>query len=165
MREKPFYFPLFVSLEGKRVVIVGGGQVARRRVEALRPFGPEITVISPQLLGEPEGICWHRRPYQAGDLAGAFLAVAATNDRAVNQQVGQEARALGIPVSVADRQEECTFYFPALCMGEGVIAGVVSRGEDHRQTAKTARSIRAFLEEEDETTHREPGQCSGHPTE
>ena len=80
-------------------------------------------------------------------LAGAALAVAATDDRAVNRAVGEEAKVQGIPVSVADCPEECTFFFPALCTGHGVIAGVSGDGGDHRNTAEAARRIRQTLEE------------------
>ena len=79
-------------------------------------------------------------------LAGAALAVAATDDRAVHRAVGEEARALGIPVSVADCPEECTFFFPAVCTGENLVAGVIGRGDDHARTARAARAIRSALE-------------------
>ena len=147
MVENPYHFPMFVSLTGKKLVVVGGGTIARRRIDSLLPFGGELTVIAPELQGSAEGFCWLARPYEKGDLEGAFLAVAATNDRAVNRQVGEDARALGIPVSVADRKEECTFFFPALCQGDGVLAGVVSRGSDHHLTARAAKAIRRALEE------------------
>lgn len=147
-KEPPFRFPVFTDLRGKKVVIVGGGAVARRRIDTLRPFGPELVVIAPELEGDSRGLEWHRRPYRPGDLKDAVLVVAASGSREVNRQVGQEARQLGIPVSVADRREECTFFFPAICQGETVLAGVVSRGEDHRATAAAAKRIRSLLEEE-----------------
>ena len=75
------------------------------------------------------------------------MAVAATNDREVNHQVGLEARQSGIFVSVADRKEESTFFFPAICKGNGLVAGVVSRGAEHKKTAAAAREIRKILEE------------------
>ena len=85
-----------------------------------------------------------------GDLAGAFLAVAATDDREVNRSVGEEARKLGIPVSVADRREECTFFFPAVCEHRGVTVGLVSHsGGDHRRAAEAASAVRKALEELD----------------
>lgn len=144
---EPYHFPLFLDLRGKKLVVVGGGTIARRRIDSLLPFGGELIVIAPELNGESEGFTWLRRPYVSGDLNGAFLAVAATDDRKVNHQVGEDAKHLGIPVSVADRREECTFFFPALCEGGGVIAGVVSRGDSHHQTARAAKAIRKTLEE------------------
>lgn len=146
-QQTPYHFPLFVDLQSKKLVVVGGGTIARRRIESLLPFGGDLVVISPSLKGDEDGFAWLARPYKPGDLNGAFLAVAATNDREVNRQVGEEARALGIPVSVCDRKEECTFFFPALCEGNGLIAGVVSRGADHHLTARAAKAIRQTLEE------------------
>lgn len=146
-QETPFRFPVFTDLRGKKVVIVGGGAIARRRIETLLPFGAEIVVIAPELLGSAKNITWMQRGYQQGDLEGAALAIAATDSREVNRQVGQDARALNIPVSVADSREECTFYFPAICAGSRTLAGVISRGSDHHATAEAAKYIRTVLEE------------------
>ena len=144
--ERPFRFPLFVDLAGRRAVIIGGGAVACRRAEVLKGFGAEVTLIAPRCKRQVEGIDWQQRPYAPGDVAGAAIAVAATDDRAVNRAVGEEARALGVPVSVADCQEECTFFFPAVCTGENLVAGVTGRGTDHALTARAAKAIRATLE-------------------
>lgn len=141
------HFPLFVDLSGKRVVLVGGGTIASRRIATLRLFGCCIEVISPKLQCSAEGLTWKCREYRSGDLDGAFLAIAATDCRAVNHQVGVDAGVLGIPVSVADCEEECTFYFPAICTGDNLVAGVVSGGKDHHRTARAAKSIRRALEE------------------
>ena len=145
--ERPPRFPLFLDLSGKTVVLVGGGTIAARRIGTLRLFDCRIVVIAPSLKAKAEGVTWIRRPYEPGDLEGAFLAIAATDDRQVNRQVGEEARRLGIPVSVADCEAECSFYFPAVCTGEDLIAGVVSSGKDHHKTARAAREIRKVLEE------------------
>ena len=142
------HFPLFVDLAGRPCVIVGGGAIAERRAAVLTRFGAAVTVIAPTWAGTVPGVDWQARPYAPGDLEGAFLAVAATDDRAVNRQVGEEARALGIPVTVADCRAECTFYFPAVCEGGGVTAGLISRhGADHRRAARAARAVRQALEE------------------
>ena len=83
----------------------------------------------------------------SGPSGEALLAIAATDDRAVNRQVGVDARRAGIPVSVADCEAECTFYFPAICTGQDLVAGVVSTGKDHHKTAQAARAVRKTLEE------------------
>lgn len=139
-------FPLFVDLTGRRAVVVGGGGVGLRRAEALREFGAEVTVVSPGLARDVECIRHVDRAYLAGDLKGAFLAVAATDDRAVNEAVGREARALGVLFNRADAPEDCDFFFPAICEGCGIVAGVVGDGSDHRRTAETAKEIRKILE-------------------
>ncbi len=143
--QTPFRFPMFVDLSGKTVVIVGGGTIAARRIATLRLFGCRVRVIAPELKIDLGDFDWEPRPYRTGDLRGATLAIAATDSREVNRQVGLDAGALGIPVSVADCQEECTFFFPAICTGGEVIAGVVSQGKNHHATARAARALRRTL--------------------
>lgn len=149
LAQKGMRFPLFVDLKDKKVVLIGGGTIASRRIGTLRLFGCRIVVVSPELRCSDEGITWLQRAYTPGDLEGAAIAVAATNDRSVNHAVWEEAAAKNIPVSVADREEECSFYFPAICTGENLVAGVVSTGKDHHRTARAAREIRNVLEELD----------------
>ena len=140
-------FPLFIDLTGKKVVLIGGGTIASRRIATLRLFGCDITVVAPELKCSAQGLTYLPRTYVTGDLRGAALAVAATDNREVNHAVWQEAQALGIPISVADCEAECGFYFPAICTGENLVAGVVSTGKDHHRTARAAREIRKVLEE------------------
>lgn len=140
-------FPLFIDLTGKPVVIVGGGPIGLRRAGVLLRFGAAVTVVSPTLDHPLEGIVHLSRPYRAGDLKGAFLAIAATADRAVNDAAEAEARSLGIPFNRSDDQCRCDFFFPAVCEGGGLVAGVVGDGSDHRKTAEAARRIRKTLEE------------------
>ena len=140
-------FPLFIDLRGKKCVVVGGGTVANRRAGVLRSFGADVTVVAPTWKGDEDAVEWIPRLYQTGDLEGAALAVSATDDREINRQVGEDARAMGIPVSVSDRMEECTFFFPAVCMGDGLTAGVVSDGAGHKRTAEAAKAIRRTLED------------------
>lgn len=138
-------FPLFVSLAGKKCVVFGAGKIAARRVEVLRHFGAAVTVVAPD---SPAGIVVDQvRGYEKSDLSGAFLAVAATNDREVNHRIAADCAASHIPCSVADCAAESTFFFPAICEGGGLMAGVVSDGTAHGKTAAAAKRIRAVLEE------------------
>ncbi|WP_409969953.1 NAD(P)-dependent oxidoreductase [Bengtsoniella intestinalis] len=141
-------FPLFIDLWEKPVVVVGGGAIACRRIDTLLKFGANITVIAPHWEHKMIGVTWLARPYELGDLDGAILAVAATDNRSVNAEVGKEAKILNIPVSVADNASACSFYFPAVCMDDTVVAGLVScDGAHHSHTAKAAKAIRKTLEE------------------
>lgn len=152
-------FPLFVSLEGRRAVVIGGGTVGLRRAKVLRDFGADVAVISPRLAEETPGIHHIPRPYCPGDLAGAYLALAAADDPAVNAAAGEEARSLGVLFNRSDCPAECDFFFPAICEGGGMTAGLVGDGNDHKKTARTAREIRAVLGQkghEMEITTRHP---------
>ena len=104
-----------------------------------------MTVISPRLAGPLAGAAHLPRAYRDGDLAGAFLAVAATDDGAVNAAVGREARREGVLFNRSDCPADCDFFFPAICEGAGLVAGVVGDGTDHRRTAQAAKRIREVL--------------------
>lgn len=145
-------FPLFMDLSGRKAVVIGGGTVGLRRAEVLRRFGAEVTVVSPSLLRPVDGIRHIARRYQPGDLAGAFLAIAAANDPAVNEAAGREARQLGILFNRSDCRSGCDFFFPAICEGEGLVAGVAGDGSNHARTVRVAGEIRKILEKDEHMT-------------
>lgn len=134
-------FPLWVDLQGKQVVVVGGGVVARRRIDTLCRCGAEVTVICPEPPGIP-GIHHLPRKYKAGDLAEAFLAVAATDDTGVNAAIVEEAYARGIPVSTADSRDAGSFHFPSLVNEGEVAVSVSSGGLDPKLTRKLGDRFR-----------------------
>lgn len=140
-------FPLFVDITGRPVTVVGGGTVGCRRAAVLRAFGAKVTILSPAVDNVPPGVVYEARPYRPGDLAGAFLAVAATNDRVVNHAVWREAGERNIPVNVCDCPEECEFYFPAVYLGNDLAVGIAGNGSNHKKTARAAAAVRRVLEE------------------
>ena len=127
------YYPAFLNLQDRLCVVIGGGLVAEGKVQGLLDAEARITVISPELtpnlsVWRDEGRLLHvKRSYQFGDLAGAFLAISATDDRAANQHVWQEATARCIPVNVVDDPTHCTFIAPSI-MRRGDLAIAVSTG-------------------------------------
>lgn len=145
-------FPLFVDLAGKKALVIGGGTVGLRRAEVLARFGAEVTVVSPTLSREVERIRHIPRKYTLGDLEGAFLAVAAADDPQVNEAAGREARQLGVLFNRSDAPADCDFFFPAVCEGDGMVAGLVGDGTDHGKTARTAKKIRKILENAEHET-------------
>ncbi len=142
-------FPLFISLIGQPCLVVGGGAIATRRIQALQNFGALVRVVAPSYPATAPGVHYLKRPYQPGDTQGMRLVVAATNSREVNRAVGLACKEAGIPVSVADSPEESSFFFPALCQSKNLTAGVVSTGKKHHLTAQAAAAIRLILEEID----------------
>ena len=138
-------FPLFVDLTGKKALVIGGGTVGLRRAEVLARFGAEVTVVSPALSREAERIRHIPRKYAPGDLEGAFLAVAASDDPQVNEAAGREARQLGVLFNRSDAPADCDFFFPAICESGALVAGLVGDGGDHAAVAAAARRVRAAL--------------------
>ena len=148
--EKP-YFPMFVDLNGKKVLTAGGGRIALRRVRTLLRFGARIHVTAPDLceeLAELEDqgrITADRREYRMGDAEGYDLVLAATNSRAVNRMIWEECRGRGVTVNVADDKSLCDFYFPSVVMTDDVVIGINSGGTDPGKVKETRREIERII--------------------
>ena len=129
----PPYYPVFLDLTGKKCVVFGGGPVAESKISKLQDAGARVTVISPELtLGIRAAVQrgqleWHSREYQAGDLAGSYLGIAATDVRAVNQCIFNEAEELGILLNVVDHPSQCTFIAPSV-INRGPVTVAISTG-------------------------------------
>jgi siroheme synthase-like protein len=114
------FYPVFLDLRDRPCVVIGGGGVAELKVIGLLDAGARVTVISPAATGRLEDLASRgaiqvaRRPYRPGDLTGAFLAVAATDDRPVTHAVWQEAEARGVLINAVDDLPHCTFIAPAV---------------------------------------------------
>ncbi len=140
----PRYYPLFLSIAGRTAVVVGGGAVAARRVRLLIECGAEARVISPSFSAEFDplkgcpGLTFIRRPYRADDLQDAILALASTDDAAVNQSVAQDARLRGVLVNVADEPTLCDFVVPSL-VRRGDLTVAISTGGASPALAKRLR--------------------------
>ena len=124
------------DLAGAPVVVVGGGRVAERKLKTLVNAGAVIRLVSPdatpalQRLAQSGAILWLPRGYVAGDLTGARLAVAATDQREVNAQVAREAAAADILCNVADRPEEGNIHLPAVLRIDGLVIAVSTEAGD-----------------------------------
>lgn len=144
------YYPVFLNISGRKCVVVGGGQVALRKVKALLEHGASVKVISPDLcpelteLAESGRIRILHRHYQLGDLQKALIAIAATNNSDINQQVIKEARGKAVLVNVVDDPENSDFIVPSY-VRRGVVTIAVSTAG---KSPALARKIRTRLEKE-----------------
>ncbi len=144
------YFPVFLDLQDKSCVVVGGGRVAERKVKTLLKAGARVKVISPKLTGplarleSEERIVQYPRLFRRKDLRGAFLTIAATDDRAVNQKVFQEATENRIPVNVVDDPAHSSFIVPSLVKKKDLVVAISTSG----RSPALARLLRQKLEKE-----------------
>ena len=142
------FYPVFLNLTGRRCVIIGGGQVAEGKVSKLLDSGAKILVISPDATqgirdyADSGQIEYSLRKYQEGDLNGAFLVVAATNDRVVNQEIFEEAEKSGILLNAVDDMPRCSFIAPSI-VEKGPITVAISTGG---ASPALARKLREKLE-------------------
>lgn len=143
------YYPLYVDLEGKRCVVIGGGDVAERKVGSLLECDANVEVISPELtpgltkLAQEGMLEIVSREYQPGDLKDAALAIVATDNTAVNMAVHREATENQIPVNVVDVPELCSFIVPSTIRRGDLIISISTSGS----CPALAKDIRKRLEQ------------------
>jgi putative heme d1 biosynthesis radical SAM protein NirJ2 len=146
--ERPL-FPAFIALHAKLCVVVGGGEVAARKIRSLLGAGARVLVIAPELCAEMEAllrapdVTYRRREYAAGDLEGSALVFAATDDPDVNAAVYRDAVERGILVNVVDDSAHCSFVVPSQVTRGGVCIAISTQG----QSPALARHLRARVEE------------------
>ena len=142
------YYPVFLDIKNKRCVVVGGGTVALRKVEMLLDHEAKVTVISPQLCEELEKLGNKveiaRREYQSGDIEGAFVIVAATDDPGTNEQIARDAEESGILINVVDVPALSNFIVPSY-LKRGDLTIAISTGG---KSPAMARKLRTELETE-----------------
>jgi precorrin-2 dehydrogenase / sirohydrochlorin ferrochelatase len=138
------YYPIYIDIEDRDVVIIGGGNVCARKAETMMKYGANVTIVSPELTDEIEE--WaregklelKRKRYQEGDLDGAVLVIASTDDQTVNEQVAADCRRRKIPVNVVDVTPLCEFIVPAI-IESGSIQIAVSTGGKSPAIARTLK--------------------------
>lgn len=137
--------PANLDIAGRRVLVIGGGRVASRKIKTLRDCGALVTVVSPAFcsgVARMKGITRVRRGYRKSDLRGAVLVVSAAGPPAVNRRASRQAAAVGVLINVVDQPELCTFTLPAV-LSRGDLVITISTGGGSPALAKRIRDILA----------------------
>ncbi|HEY2092599.1 MAG TPA: bifunctional precorrin-2 dehydrogenase/sirohydrochlorin ferrochelatase [Thermoanaerobaculia bacterium] len=129
------YYPIFLDIENRNVVIIGGGEVCTRKAETVMRYGAKVTIVSPEVTSELEEwerkgqLTIHRKRYETTDIEDAHIVIASTDDMAVNERVAADARALRIPVNVVDVTNLCEFIVPAIVEKDGIQIAISTAGK------------------------------------
>lgn len=147
------YFPMFVDLSDKKVVVAGAGTIAKRRIRTLIDFTDHLVVIAPEVNKElkdleAEGkLTILRKNYEREDIYDAALVIAATNDKKVNQDIYSACKCLGILVNVCNDKNKCDFYFPGIISDEDLVVGISASGRDHKKSKAMTEQIQRLFDE------------------
>lgn len=150
----PTYPIILTQLDQARVIVIGGGSVAERKIAGLIEGGACPVVICPTITAalaawHAEGkITWQARPYAEGDLAGAALAIAATNVRGVNAAVADEARRRGVLANISDAPEEGGWTTTATVRRGDLLIAATTNGASPSLTAAIRRELEAAYGDE-----------------
>lgn len=139
------YFPMFINLENKKVIVLGGGKTALRKINSLIKFDCKIAVIAPRICDEIKavpGISVHESNMTLDALDTADMVIAATKRDDVNAKIGKYCNEHNIPVNVADNKDVSSFLFPGIVMREDLVIGVTTGG----YSSNVAKEIRNMIE-------------------
>jgi siroheme synthase-like protein len=138
------FLPICVNVEGRKVLMVGGGGVACEKLKTLLKYTRDITVCAPEVQEQIKrlGVSFIEGPYTPDLLSAASLVFACTSDRALNRRVRQDAAARGLLTCVADDPEQCDFISPAIYKAGNMSVAVSSNGEDVRRSITWRNAVR-----------------------
>jgi precorrin-2 dehydrogenase/sirohydrochlorin ferrochelatase len=142
------FYPLFLDLQGRPVLVVGGGAVAERKVESLLAAGAAVNLTAPDVtdalanLADSGTIRLQHRKFVEADLDGMVLVISATDDRAAQEQIAAAARARNIPINTVDQPDLCDFIVPAIVRKGDVVLAISTSG----RSPALAAALRARLE-------------------
>ncbi|HEU5227927.1 MAG TPA: bifunctional precorrin-2 dehydrogenase/sirohydrochlorin ferrochelatase [Ktedonobacteraceae bacterium] len=145
----PNYYPVMLDVRGRKAIVIGGDRVAAQKAAALTASGADVSVISQQFCDELLQQAEHRRvslvrkAYAPGDLAGAFVVIAATNDPHMIQAIWDETQERGQLVNIVDVPERCTFIMPSVLRRDQLTIAVSTEGA----SPSLAKRIRQRLED------------------
>lgn len=125
------YFPFFIDIADRKCLIVGGGNVAARKLEKITGFGADITVVSPEICSSIRNYSVNilERRFNDTDLDGVFMVIAATNDRKLNRHIHDICTERRILVNTVDEADNCNFFFPALVHKNDITVGISTGGK------------------------------------
>jgi len=144
------YYPVYLDIQNRKCLVVGGGSVGTRKVMTLMDCGASVTVVSldftTQLfqLADTRAIKLKKRPYRSSDLDGMFLVIGATNNEELNRQISEDAQRLNKLCNIADRPEACNFILPSFINRGDLIIAVSTSGK----SPALAKKLRKDLENE-----------------
>ena len=140
-------FPMMVKLDGRKCVVVGAGMIAAAKIKGLLRSGARVTVISPKAdkkiraKADAGELLWRRRTFSPRDLAGAFMAIAATDSPAINAAVFRACRARHILCNSVDDPAHCDFFYPAVVRREPLLIAISTSGCSPALAARLRREL------------------------
>ncbi len=142
------YFPMFINLENKNIVVFGAGKIALRRVKVLINSKCNITVVAPEILKDfynINNINIIKDSYNKKYLKNAFIVLAITNDNNINNKIYFDCKENNIIVNVASDKNKCDFFFPGVIYKESYTIGICGNGKNHKLIKNIKNKIKDFL--------------------
>ncbi len=148
------YYPIFLEMEGRSCLVIGGGKEAQRKVTGLMTAGGRVTVIAPKMTRDLQAMLaageieYIQREYQDGDVEGYEVCMIATDDGAVNSDVAAEGKRRGVWVNATDDTKNCDFILPAVIRRGSITLAASTGGTSPALARRLREELEAYLTEE-----------------
>lgn len=148
------YYPIYLDIQNRNCLVVGGGGVGTRKVATLLNCGANVTAVSPEMsdqlrnLAGSSGLTLKERAYRSSDLEGMFLVIGATDDETLNRQISRDAERRGTLCNIADRPEICNFILPSIVQRGDLVITISTSGKSPALAKKMRKSLEALFGEE-----------------
>ncbi|HLN73918.1 MAG TPA: bifunctional precorrin-2 dehydrogenase/sirohydrochlorin ferrochelatase [Prolixibacteraceae bacterium] len=142
------YLPISIDVAGQKILIIGGGQSALKKIRILQRFDVNLQVLAENIIEEIliSGVPWTRKTYEKNDLNGTLMVYSCTNNETLDRQIALDAREAGVLVNIHDNPSLCQFVSPAIYQDGNIRIAVSSNAEDVYESIRVRNLIQEYLE-------------------
>lgn len=142
------FLPISIDISGQKILIIGGGQSALKKIRILQRFDANIEVLAEQIIEEilTSGVAWTKKSYEKSDLKGYLMVYSCTNNETLDRQIANDAREAGVLVNIHDNPLLCQFVSPAIYQEGNIRVAVSSNAEDVYESIRIRNLIQEYLE-------------------
>ena len=146
------YLPISIDISDQKILIIGGGQSAWKKIRILQRFGANLEVVAENIIDEilASGITCFRKRYEKSDLKGYLMLFSCTNNEELDRQIAIDGREAGVLVNIHDKPSLCQFVSPAIYKDGNITVAVSSNAQDVYESIRLRNLIQEFLEKEKE---------------
>jgi precorrin-2 dehydrogenase/sirohydrochlorin ferrochelatase len=148
MDMKKNYLPISIDITNSKILIIGGGQSALKKIRILQRFGAQLEVLAENIISEvyETGVNCIQKKYEKSDLQGYLMLYSCTNNEALDQQILQDGKETGVLVNIHDNPALCQFVSPAIYQDGNITVAVGSNAQDVYEAIRLRNLIQEFLE-------------------
>lgn len=142
------YLPISIDVAGQKILIIGGGQSALKKIRILQRFDVNLEVLAENIIEEIliSGVPWTRKTYEKSDLNGYLLVYSCSNNETLDRQIALDAREAGVLINIHDNPSLCQFVSPAIYQDGNIRVAVSSNAEDVYESIRVRNLIHEYLE-------------------
>lgn len=142
------YLPIAIDISGQKILIIGGGQSALKKIRILQRFDAQLVVLAENIIEEilVSGVSWAKKTYEKSDLNGYLMVYSCSNNESLDRRIAQDAKEAGVLVNIHDKPSLCQFVSPAIYQDGTIRVAVSSNAEDVYESIRVRNLIQEYLE-------------------